>query len=198
MSVSDDIASHNVQWTNCIELMLARWCDQAKCFEWMHNESYTYYNTRARILMISSNLLTAVGGLSNVITGSYDINGFQLSWIFGSISIFVSLTSLLQDKLGYATSTTEHKQYMMLWGIIRRKIEEELLLPAQSRKNCGTFLKCIRQDINQVSIDGNSKIPAHLRRACYVKYCDIPNFDIPDICGQIEHTQIYMESTPLL
>ena len=198
MSVSDDLISHGVNWTDHIERMLAQWCDQAKCFEWMHNEAYTIYNRRSRIIMISSIILSSVGGLSNVITGGYTVDGFELSWVFGSISIFSGLTNLLQDKLGYTVSATEHKQYTVLWGIIRRKIEEELVLPIQSRKNCGTFLKCIRQDINQVSIDGNAKIPSRVRQACYNKFNNIPNFDIPDICGQVEHTQIYIETTPLL
>jgi len=50
----------------------------------------------------------------------------------------------------------------------------------------------IRGDIDQVSSNGTSKIPSDIRVACYEKFRTIPDFDIPDICGQVEHTQVYM------
>jgi len=188
-----DISSGMVGWSASIERMLVRWCDQAKCFEWMHTESYTYFDSRARAIMIASNVLTAIAGLSNVIAGGTTVNGFQLAWAFGSLSILVSITNMLQEKLAYTTKATEHRQYSIQWGTIRRKIDEELSIPPDSRKDCGTFLKYLRQDINQASMDGNAKLPEFVKTACYEKFSKIPDFDIPDICGQIEHTQGYKE-----
>jgi len=188
-----DISSGKVGWSASIERMLVRWCDQAKCFEWMHTESYTYFDSRARAIMIASNVLTAIAGLSNVIAGGTTVNGFQLAWAFGSLSILVSITKMLQEKLAYTTKATEHRQYSIQWGTIRRKIDEELSIPPDSRKDCGTFLKYLRQDINQASMDGNAKLPEFVKTACYEKFSKIPDFDIPDICGQIEHTQGYKE-----
>jgi hypothetical protein len=52
-------------------------------------------------------------------------------------------------------------------------------------------LKYLRQDINQVSVAGNAKIPEFIRDECYKKFSQIPDFDLPDICGQIEHTKVY-------
>jgi hypothetical protein len=120
--------------------------------------------------MIASNVLTAIAGLSNVIAGGSIVNGFQLAWVFGSLSIFVSITNMLQEKLAYTTRATEHRQYSIQWGTIRRKIDEELSIPPDSRKDCGTFLKYLRQDINQVSMDGNTKLPENIRTSCYEKF----------------------------
>jgi len=89
------------------------------------------------------------------------------------------------------TRATEHNQYSVQWGTIRRKIEEELSIPPESRGACCTFLKYLRQDINKVSVDGNTKIPEFIRNLCYKKFNTIQNFDIPDICGDMEHTQAY-------
>jgi len=188
-----DTVPGKVSWTASIERMIVRWCDQAKCFEWMNTEAYSYYDARARSIMIASNVLTAVAGLSNVIAGGTTIDGFQLAWVFGSLSILVSITNMLQEKLAYTTKATEHRQYAVQWGTIRRKIDEELSIPPDSRKDCGTFLKYLRQDINQVSMDGNTKVPEFIRNACFEKFSKIPEFDIPDICGQMEHTQGYRE-----
>lgn len=178
-------------WGPTIEIMLTKWCDQAKSFEWMHTESYAVYSKKAKIVMITLNILTAASGLSNVIAGGTSINGFQLAWIFGSLSIIVSITNMLQEKLAYTTKATEHQQFSIQWGTIRRKIEEELSIPPDSRKDCGTFLKYLRQDINQVSVAGNAKVPEFIRDQCYKKFSQIPDFDLPDICGQIEHTKAY-------
>ena len=178
-------------WTSSIEKLLVKWCDEAKCFEWMHTESYSFYDTRSRTLMITSNVLTAVAGLSNVIAGGVTIDGFQLAWAFGSLSILVSITNMLQEKLAYLTKAADHKQYSTQWGTIRRKIEEELSIPPESRGACETFLKYLRQDINKVSVDGNTMIPEFIRDECYKKFNSIENFDIPDICGDIEHTTVY-------
>jgi hypothetical protein len=160
----------------------------------MHTEAYTFYEKRARLLMIYSNILNAISGLSNVIAGGISISGFQLAWAFGSLSIIVSITNMLQEKLAYVTKASEHLQHSIQWGSIRRKMEEELLIPPESRTNCYTFMKYLRQDINQVSVKGNAAIPEHVRDACYAKFNSIDNFNIPDICGQIEHTKAYDES----
>lgn len=187
----DPTTNGKVGWTISVERMLVRWCDQAKCFEWMHTETYQYCDTRSKAIMIASNVLTAIAGLSNVIAGGSTVGGFQLAWAFGSLSILVSIANMLQEKLAYTTKATEHRQYSIQWGTVRRKIDEELSIPPESRKDCGTFLKYLRQDINQVSMDGNTKLPEFVRDACNEKFSKIPDFDIPDICGQMEHTQGY-------
>jgi len=192
MSENESPNTGGVQWSPSIEILLAKWCDEAKCFEWMHTEGFSYYDKRSRSLVIASNVLTAISGLSNVIAGGYSINGFQLSWVFGSLSICITITNMLQEKLGYAAQAVRHEHYAAQWNLIRRKLEEELSIPPESRKDCGTFLKYLKQDINQVSTDGNTMIPDFIKNACYAKFTSVPDFDLPDICGQVEHTKIYM------
>jgi len=180
-------------WNAAIELMLAKWCDEAKCFEWMHTESYTYFDKRGKALVITSNILTAVSGVSNIMAGGITVGGFQLAWIFGTLSVIISITNMLQEKLGYLTKSIQHNHYATQWGSVRRRIEEQISIPPESRKDCGTFLKYLRVDINQVSIDGNSMIPYSIRDKCNEKFSKVPEFDIPDICGKMEHTQVYIK-----
>lgn len=186
----------NLQWGPQLDSLLANWCDQAKCFEFMHNECYSMYNGKTRKFIIIITVLSAVSGTSNIIAGGYSIGGFQASWFFGGLSVLVSMTNILQDKLGYQQLTEAHKQYSSSWGTIRRKIESELILPYNSRKDCGSFLKMIRGDIDVVSVQGASKIPKDIRNLCLEKFKTIPHFDIPDICGDLEHTKVYINETP--
>ena len=181
-----------VQWDANIDRLLAGWCDQAKCYEWMHCESFASFDSKAKGLMLTINILVAISGLSNVIAGGVIVSGFQVSWIFGSFTILTSMANMMQDKLAWQQSSEVHKRLNATWGVIRRKLEEELILPPASRKDCATFLRYIRADINNVSADSDSKIPKWIRDACYSKFRTVPNFDIPDICGQVEHTRVYI------
>ena len=189
------LESDSIKWDSSIETLLAGWCDQAKCYEWMHSEAHTIYDKKARNLMVTINVCVAISGLSNIIAGGFSFDGFQISWIFGSLTILTSLMNMLQDKLAWTQSAETHKRLSAVWGLIRRKLEEELILQQTSRKDCGTFMRYVRADINTASTDSASKIPKDIRDACYEKFNKVIGFDIPDICGQVEHTRIY---APLL
>jgi len=189
----DDEENSTLQWTKEIDILLATWCDNAKCYEWMHGETSIDYQKRSKIFMILINLLTAVSGLSNIIAGNVSINGFHLIWVFGSISILTSTLNILQDKLAYTSLGESHRKFASQWSIIISKIEEIVALPPSSRKDCKTFLKYIKADINQVTIDGNNLIPKHIRNACYEKFKNVPDFELPEMVGVVTHTKIYID-----
>jgi len=187
-----ETASSSLQWNADIDDLLASWCDKAKCFEWMHTEAYSLTDSRYKKFMISINCLTAISGLSNVIAGGYSVGGFQFAWIFGGLSILVSTLNMLQDKLGYSTLSHVHKKMASDWGSIKGRIEEIITIPYSGRKDCKTLLGILRADIGKASADGNSLIPEHIRDECYEKFKDITDFEIPDICGKVEHTRVYV------
>ena len=183
-----------LKWDAGIDTLLAGWCDNAKCFEWMHSEASSLYEKRSKVFMITSNCVTAVAGISNVIAGTYEIDGFHISWFFGGLSILVSTLNVIQDKLGYAQRSISHSKAASAWAMVRSKIEEIVTLPYSARKDCKTFMKYIKADINTGTMD-NSIIPAHIKKACYERFKDVERFDIPDICGKVEHTKIYFDLT---
>jgi len=188
-----ELESSSLVWDSTIDNLLSKWCDQGKCYSWMHAESFEINNSKARKFMLVINILSALAGVSNIIAGETNINGFQLSWLFGAVSIGVSTLTMLQDKLGYPTRAEIHKRIQSKWAMIINKIEEVVILPYGSRSDCKVFLKMIKSEINHASAE-NSLISQHIRNRCYEKFKDIPNFDIPDICGQLEHTEIYINN----
>ena len=187
----EDDANADVQWTPSIETMLANWCDKAKCFEWMHNEAYSRYHRRAVIMSITANIAVSLSGVANLIVGGLNPSSVNPPIIFGCISIGLGIINMLQDKLDWLTLSNNFKYGSQQWSVIIRNIEEQLAVPPATRKHCATFLKYIKQQINNVSIH-NQSIPKSIRDQCAKKFSTIPNFDIPDICGQIEHTSIYV------
>lgn len=187
-----DSLQGSVMWDESIDTMLASWCDNAKCYEWMHTEASSIFDSTSRTFMIVINSLTAISGLSNVIAGGFTVDGFQIAWLFGSISIFASTLNLLQDKLGYQQSAVIHRKLAQQWASIRLAIEEVIRIPYQGRKDCKTFLKYVRLDINKATQEGSSIIPKEIRLACFSKFHSIEKFDIPDICGNMEHTKVFI------
>jgi hypothetical protein len=178
-------------WSSEIDQLLAAWCDYAKCYEWMHTEAFSLFDRRSKQFMITVNCLTAVAGASNMIAGGINLDGFQLAWVFGGISIAASTLNILQDKLGYQASSQLHRKLASDWATVRSKIEEVITIPYSGRKDCKTFLKYVKADINKATTDGSSLIPKRIREECYEKFRLIPEFDIPDICGQMEHTRVF-------
>ena len=191
MSTNEAEAQPGLQWNSSIDKMLADWCDQSKCFNWMHTEAHSRYSKRALAMSITTNIVISLSGIGNLIEGILATDTIKTSIIFGCISISVGIVNMVQDKFNWTIMATNFKQSAEKWNIITRKIEEQLVIPYNGRKDCGTFLKYIKQDINSAS-ESNSSIPKNIREQCATKFAKVKDFDIPDICGQVEHTAIYV------
>jgi hypothetical protein len=190
---SNEIESNTLEWSKEIDILLAKWCDNAKCFEWMHSEASMDYSKKSKRFIVIINLLTALSGVSNIIVGGITVGNFQIAWIFGGISVITSSLNILQDKLGYQTLAESHRKYATQWTMIISKIEEIIVLPPSGRRDCKTFMRYIKNDINSATIDGNHIIPEVFRKACFNKFNNVANFDLPDICGHVEHTPSYLD-----
>ena len=188
--------SPGLQWTPSIDTMLANWCDQSKSFEWMNTEAYARYSVRSTAMSIAVNVSIALSGVANLIVGSAQLTNTVVppSTILGCISISISIISMLEDKFDWITMANNFKQASVQWSNVSRKLEEQLAVPPGGRKDCSTFLKYIKQDITTVSAT-NYMIPKDIRKKCMETFSSIPNFDVPDICGQLEHTSVYVEPT---
>lgn len=191
MSTNEAETQSGLQWNTTIDKMMADWCDQSKCFNWMHTQSYSRYSKRALTMSITTNIVISLSGIGNLIVGAVTTDATKTSIIFGCISIGVGIVNMIQDKFNWTAMATNYKQSAEKWDIITRKMEEQLAIPYSGRKDCGTFLKYIKQDIN-IASEANSTIPKDIRNQCAEKFSKIKDFDIPDICGQVEHTVIYV------
>jgi hypothetical protein len=191
MSTNEAETQPGLQWNSTIDKMMADWCDQSKCFNWMHTQAYSRYSKRATAMTIGTNITISLSGIANLVIGSTVSDTMTISIIFGCISIAIGIVNMIQEQFNWTVLSSKYKQSADKWGIITRKIEEQVVIPYSGRKDCGTFLKYIKQDINNAS-DTNALIPKDIREKCIDKFGKIKDFDIPDICGQVEHTAIYI------
>jgi hypothetical protein len=181
-----------LQWTAQIDMMLANWCDQAKSFTWMHGQAYSRYSRRSAAMNICTNIAISLVGIVNLALASSQIEPMTTSIVTGSVSIGIGIVKMIQEQFNWTSLASDYKHSAAKWDHISRKIQEQVVLPYVGRKDCGTFLKYIKQDINEAS-DTNTIIPRDIRNKCNDKFSKIPSFDVPDICGQVEHTSVYTE-----
>lgn len=181
-----------LQWTPQIDRMLANWCDQAKSFNWMHTHAYSRYSKRSTAMNICTNIAISLVGIVNLALASSQIEPMTTSMVTGSVSVGIGIIKMIQEQFNWTSLASDYKHSATKWDHISRKIQEQIVLPYTGRKDCGTFLKYIKQDINEAS-DTNTIIPKDIRNKCNDKFGKIPDFDVPDICGQVEHTTIYTE-----
>jgi hypothetical protein len=141
---------------------------------------------------ICTNIAISLVGIVNLALASSQIEPKTTSIVTGSVSVGIGIIKMIQEQFNWASLASDYKHSATKWDHISRKIQEQIVLPYASRKDCGTFLKYIKQDINEVS-DTNTIIPKDIRNRCNEKFGKIPGFDVPDICGQVEHTSVYVE-----
>ena len=186
-----------LQWTPAIDRMLANWCDQSKSFNWMHGQAYSRYSKRSTAMNISTNIAISLVGIVNLALASSQIEPMTTSMVTGSVSVAIGIIKMIQEQFNWTSLAADYRNSAKKWDHVSRKIQEQVVLPYAGRKDCGTFLKYIKQDINEAS-DTNTLIPKDIRIKCNDKFGKIPDFDVPDICGQVEHTLVYSEPTSAL
>jgi len=183
-----------LQWTPAIDRMLANWCDQSKSFNWMHGQAYSRYSKRSTAMNISTNIAISLVGIVNLALASSQIEPMTTSMVTGSVSVAIGIIKMIQEQFNWTSLAADYRNSAKKWDHVSRKIQEQVVLPYAGRKDCGTFLKYIKQDINEAS-DTNTLIPKDIRNNCNDKFGKIPDFDVPDICGQVEHTSVYVEQS---
>lgn len=183
-----------LQWTPAIDTMLANWCDQAKSFNWMHTHAYSRYSKRSTSMNISTNIAISLVGIANLALASSQVEPMTTSIVTGSVSVAIGIIKMIQEQFNWTSLAADFRNSAKKWDHVSRKIQEQVVLPYAGRKDCGTFLKYIKQDINEAS-DTNTLIPKDIRVKCNDKFGKIPEFDVPDICGQVEHTSVYVEQS---
>jgi hypothetical protein len=191
-----EIVNKRMEWSTQVESLLASWCDHAKCFVWMHSQAHDEAEKAVHKYLWVFHSLSTIAGLSNVITGDISIGSFKVAWIFGGLTIILTSLSLLQEKLGFNEKMLNHRKLALQALVIKMKLEEILSIPREARGDCKSFIRYIKGDINQSFVEKNAAIPRHIRDACLTEFSKISQFDIPDVCGQVEHTTVYVATEP--
>lgn len=195
---SEDGAFTNLQrdrhdWEPGIVMLLENWTDNAKCYEWMHETAQSRFSIVNTVVMTVTGILTTAAGLSNtVVSAMADRSGFSASWIFGIMSVAQSFFMVAINEIGFKRRAEQHGNYANQWRALKFQLESELKRPVASRADCSSFVNIVRKRMEQISGESDNLIPISIRTACAKKFSTIADFDVPEICGDMEHTQAYV------
>jgi hypothetical protein len=183
-------------WTREIEKLMAEWADKAICYRWMHEKTERIYHRKDMSFMFPVIILSTVTGAANfamdsVLTDPDHKKYAQLG--LGGLSIMTGIISTIANRLGYASGSEAHKGAALLWGKFQRLIAIELSLHPDERSDCMHFLKMCRSELDRL-IEQTPTIPDSVIEACKKEFAQYPKVRKPEIVGDIDTTNIFVDT----
>jgi hypothetical protein len=187
-------------WTREIEKLMAEWADKAICYRWMHEKTERIYKSKDYAYMFPVIILSTVTGAANFALDSYitdpdDKKNAQLA--LGTLSIVTGIISTIANRLGYASGSEAHKGAAVMWGKFQRLIAIELSLHPNERTDCMHFLKTCRTELDRL-IEQSPTIPDAVIQACKKEFAHYPKVRKPEIVGDIDTTNIFVDTNSRL
>jgi hypothetical protein len=184
-------------WTKPQEELMATWGDIAACYRWMHDKSdkkFTHLNMGMSIPIIILSTLTGTANFGiDSIVGENQVLKKYASFVIGSVSLIAGILGTLSNFLRFAQLQESHRVAGVSWGKFQRLIAVELALHPNDRADCMDFLKICRAELDRL-IEQSPPIPTGIVGSFEKKFGKMESIQKPEICGDIDHTQVYRDN----
>jgi len=184
-------------WTEEQEKLLAKWSDYAACYRWLHDRTEKKLSSKNNLITIPVIILSTVTGTASVgLTGLVgDIpNGQKYGQIaIGIVALFTGILTTLGNFFRYAQNSEAHRVSAVSWSKFNRLISVELAQKPDDRMDSLDFINICRQDLDRL-IEQSPQIPDDIIKNFEREFEHQEDLSKPDICNNIEHTNIYNNS----
>jgi hypothetical protein len=186
-----------ITWTDTSEELIASWGDIASCYKWMHDQAFRKYDKISWRMMIPVAILSTVTGSLNMSMPVLVPENFVETGnkILGAVSIITGIITSLQSIFRFAQLSENHSNAANGWGKLERNIRIELRIDRKNRKDADNFLKICRADYDRL-LESSPPIPKEIIQMFNQKFANIEHLVIPDVCGNLEHTQVNRPPPP--
>lgn len=198
MNDNDDILNKKPKlvWSDTTENLLASWCDVARCYNWLHENSYRKYdklNYRFSIPIIVCSTLagTASIGINGYVPENY-VNIAQLC--VGAVNIFTGILTTLQNFFRYAQNSQSHLSAAVGWSKLYRNVKTELALERNKRKLANDFIKITRAEYDRL-MEQSPVVPSDIIQKFKKSILYDEKLILPDVVNNITHTDVYSDVT---
>ncbi len=186
----------NNGWARQQEELMADWADIAACYRWLHDRTskrYARYNMGFTMPVI---LLSTLTGTANFGLGSFfgndEVAQKRATLGIGGASLLAGILATINNYLKFAQESEANRVASIAWGKFQRLLAIELAISPDERMDAQDFLKMCRNELDRL-IEQSPSIPDKIIEDFSAKFGRIKNLRKPDICGQIEHTHIYID-----
>lgn len=175
------------------EEILKSWADVAKCYRFLHEQSFNFFWWLNVMFQIPIIVLTSLASV-----GSFGIDRFGdatiATMVIGSLNLFATMLATIAQFLNVASTLEGHRVAMFGWGKLAHSITVLLAKQPTKRVPVKEFMNACKDEYDRL-IEVSPVIP---KRAIVlfeqlIDHKD-PSLIVPDICGQIRHTQAYIPS----
>ena len=186
----------NNGWAREQEELMADWADIAACYRWLHSRSEKKYNRYNMGMTIPVIILSTLTGTANFGMGSLfgdDTKGAKSATLaVGGISLIAGLLTTLNNFLRFAQQSESNRVASISWGKFQRLLAIELAIAPLDRTLAQDFLKMCRNELDRL-IEQSPQVPDSILEEFQKKFGAVKNLRKPDICGDIQHTHIYID-----
>lgn len=195
--MNDEIISKKPKlvWSDTTEKLLASWCDVARCYNWLHENSYRKFNSlnyrfTIPVIVFSTLAGTASIGINGYVPENY-VNIAQLC--VGAVNIFTGILTTLQNFFRYAQNSQSHLNAAVGWSKLYRNVKTELALERSKRKSANDFIKITRAEYDRL-MEQSPVVPSDIIQKFKKSIFYDEKLILPDIVNNITHTDIYSET----
>jgi hypothetical protein len=183
-------------WTKEQERLMAEWSDIALCYRWLHDRAEKHYNTKSKWINLPVIILSTLGGTANFGIQSIfntDTQKQLASFAIGTISLFAGILTTIGNYLRYAQLEESNRIASIAWGKFQRLIAVEISLHPNERLDSLDFLKICRAELDRL-IEQSPPIHSEAIKMFEKRFGHIKELKKPDICGALEHTNVFQSS----
>tara|TARA_Y100000591_G_scaffold333314_2_gene375640 strand:- start:3184 stop:4017 length:834 start_codon:yes stop_codon:yes gene_type:complete len=172
------------QWTPHYEDIFIDWCDNAKCYHYLHNNCHRFYHTKSIRFTIPVIFISTLTGVANFaqdrIPEAYQ---FYYTMGVGAFNILAGFITTVAQFLKINELNEGHRVSAISWAKLHRNIKIELTKDPLERENIGLFLKKTKEQYDLL-VETSPQIPQWEILAFNKKFKNNPIFK-PEICGTL-------------
>lgn len=184
-----------LQWTPYYEEIFIDWCDNAKCYHYLHNNCHRYYNTKSIRFTIPVIFISTLTGVANFaqerIPEAYQ---FYYTMGVGAFNILAGFITTVAQFLKINELNEGHRVSAISWAKLQRNIKIELSKDPLERENIGFFLKKTKEQYDLL-VETSPRIPQWEITAFNTKFKNNPIFK-PEICGTLTSVKDFVYKPP--